>query len=232
MYFKIITIFIVLFSMSLFAQEEVVKDTVGDTKYREDQFYIGLTFNLLTNKPASMDQNGFSGGFHAGFIRDMPINKRRNVAIGVGLGFSMNTYNQNLFVGETENNESIFTVLDPQTEYNKNWFSTYLIEAPIQFRWRTSTASSYKFWRIYSGLQLGYVYAYKFNFEQTGNHVVQTDVPEFERLRLGATFTFGYETFNFHFYYGLNPLFKNATTGSNQALGINTFKLGLMFYIL
>ena len=103
---------------------------------------------------------------------------------------------------------------------------------PIQFRWRTSTAVNNKFWRIYSGLELGYVYAYKFNFEQPGNHVIQTDVAEFDPFRLGATFTFGYDTFNFHFYYSLNSFFKDATTTDNTPVDINTFKLGLMFYIL
>ena len=223
---------ILLMSASLWAQNEIAKDSVIDTAYREDQFYFGITFNLLTNTPAGMEQNGFSGGLHTGFIRDMPFNERRNLAIGVGLGFSMNTYNQNLFVGEAESETSIFTVLDSQNEYDKNWFSTYLVEMPIQFRWRTSTAVNNKFWRIYSGLELGYVYAYKFNFEQPGNHVIQTDVAEFDPFRLGATFTFGYDTFNFHFYYSLNSFFKDATTTDNTPVDINTFKLGLMFYIL
>lgn len=218
----------------LYSQEESIPilDSVIDNQYREDQFYIGLTFNLLLNKPEGMEQNGFSGGLHLGFIRDMPVNTRRNVAIGVGAGFSMNTYNQNLFVGEETDGSSIFNVIDPQLEYDKNWLTTYLVEAPIQFRWRTSTATSYKFWRIYTGLQLGYVFAYKFNFEETGNQVIQTDVPEFDRFRLGATFTFGYETFNFYFYYSLNPFFKDASLIDNSPVEVNTFKLGLMFYIL
>ncbi|MFI8378450.1 porin family protein [Leeuwenhoekiella sp. NPDC079379] len=203
-----------------------------DQKYREDQFYIGVTFNLLTNKPQELSQNGFSGGLHLGYIRDMPINKQRNLAIGIGAGFSMNTYNQNLFVGEDQSNTTIFNVIDSGYDYDKNWLSTYLIEAPIQLRWRTSTAADYKFWRVYTGLQLGYVYAYKFNFEETGNQVVQTDVPEFDRYRLGLTFTFGYDTFNFHFYYNLNPFFKDGTLINGQPLELNSFKLGLMFYIL
>ena len=97
-----------------FAQDSLV--TTIDTasvyqKYREDQFYLGLTFNLLTNKPEAMEQNGFSGGLQFGFIRDMPINKQRNWAIGVGAGISMNTYNQNLFVGEPLQKRVFFRLL-------------------------------------------------------------------------------------------------------------------------
>lgn len=219
--------------ISIYGQETVETDSiVVDNKYREDQFYLGITFNLLTNKPSTLEQNGFSGGLHLGFIRDMPINERRNWAIGVGAGLSMNTYNQNLFVGEAENEESIFNIIDNQIDYDKNWFSTYLVEMPLQLRWRTSTASNYKFWRIYTGLQLGYVYAYKFNFEQENNHVVQTDVPEFDRYRLGLTFSFGYDTFNFYFYYNLNPFFKDTVSTEGLPIELNSLKLGLMFYIL
>ncbi|MAW93605.1 MULTISPECIES: porin family protein [unclassified Leeuwenhoekiella] len=214
-------------------QEPTVTDSViVDSKYREDQFYLGVTFNLLTNKPTTMEQNGFSGGLHFGFMRDMPLNARRNWALGLGAGLSMNTYNQNLFVGETESEETIFRIIDSQINYDKNWFSTYLVEAPLQLRWRTSTASTYKFWRIYTGLQLGYVYAYKFNFEQPDNQVIQTDVPEFERYRLGLTFSFGYDTFNFFFYYNINPFFKGAVTNEGNPVELNSLKLGLMFYIL
>lgn len=228
-----VALFAIIICSNAFAQEVMDVDSISlDEKYREDQFYLGVTFNLLTNKPSNLEQNGFSGGLHLGFIRDMPINQRRNWAIGLGAGLSMNTYNQNLFVGENETEETIFTIIDSQTDYNKNWFSTYLIEAPLQLRWRTSTASNYKFWRIYTGLQLGYVYAYKFNFEQKGNHVVQTDVKEFDPYRLGLTFSFGYDTFNFYFYYNLNPFFKGALSNEELPIELNSLKLGLMFYIL
>ena len=233
---KIISLFyLTLIATKLCAQDfaQQNQDSIIDNKYREDQFYVGVTFNLLVNKPKGMDQNGFSGGLHAGYIRDMPINQRRNVSIGLGGGFSMNTYNQNLFIGEEQSGESIYKILDKSTQYSKNWLTTYLLEAPIQFRWRTSTAKNDKFWRLYTGLKLGYVYAYKANFEETNNQVVQTDIPELDKFRAGATFAFGYGTFNFYFYYSLTPLFKDAQINSTQEdVGLNTFKLGLIFYIL
>lgn len=232
---KILLLFFVLFSLATsFAQTAAVDSILKpiDSLYREDQFYVGLTFHLLTNLPESVTQSGFSGGFHAGFIRDFPLNERRNIAIGAGLGWSINSYGQELFIGEDENNNTIFRNLrDPEVEYDFNRFSTQLLELPLEFRWRTSTPESYRFWRIYTGLKLGYVYYFKSNFKQGDNQVTQTDVPELERLRLGATFTFGYNTFNFHVYYGLNPFFKDAKL-NNTPLELSIFKLGLMFYIL
>lgn len=206
--------------------------TVIDSLYREDQFYLGLTFQLMGDLPEDVSQSGFSGGIHLGFIRDMPINKQRNISIGAGLGWSLNSYGQELFIGEDSDGQTIFRNLNNQDiVYDTNRFSTQLVEVPLEFRWRTSTPESYKFWRVYTGFRLGYAYYFKSNFKQGGNQVIQTDVPEFERFRLGTTFTFGYNTFNFHVYYSLNPFFKDAQLNDSQ-LGITTFKLGLMFYIL
>ncbi|MGM0933732.1 MAG: porin family protein [Bacteroidota bacterium] len=205
--------------------------SVIDSLYREDQFYIGLTFNLIDQKPSSISQSGFSGGLHLGFIRDFPLNKQRNIAIGTGLGWSLNSFGHNLFIGQTSDGESIFRSLDRSFDYDTNRFTTQLIEAPIEFRWRTSSAESYKFWRVYTGLKLGYIYKFKSNFIQPGNQVVQYDLPELNRFRLGANLTFGYNTFNFHFYYSLNPLFNDAKVDDSE-IGMHLVRLGLMFYIL
>lgn len=208
-------------------------DTLVDTKYREDQFYLAVTFNLLVNKPDNLQQNGFSGGLHFGAIRDMPINAKRNWAIGLGAGFSMNTYNQNLLIGETTGKSTTFEIIESNRDYNKNWLSTYLVEFPLQLRWRTSTPTTNKFWRIYSGVQLGYIFAHKANFEDTATRIVNTDIPELEKLRYAATFSFGYETFNFYFQYNITPFFNSdVRTIDDQALELNNFKLGLIFYIL
>ena len=60
--------------------------TVDDPKYREDQFYFGITHSILMNKPQGYKPNSFSTGISFGFLRDFPLNKRRNVAIAPGVG--------------------------------------------------------------------------------------------------------------------------------------------------
>ena len=205
--------------------------TVIDSLYREDQFYVGLTFNLIDQKPASISQSSFSGGIHFGFVRDFPLNRQRNIALGAGLGWSLNSYGHNLFIGEASNGETIFRSIDRSLDYDTNRFTTQILEAPIEFRWRTSTAESYKFWRVYTGLKFGYIYNFKSNFVQPGNQVIQRDLPELDRLRLGANLTFGYNTFNFHFYYSLNPLFSDGRVDDAE-IGMHLVRIGLMFYIL
>lgn len=210
----------------------VVGERKVDSLYREDQFYIGFTFNLLLNKPKNIDQSGFSGGLQLGYLRDIPLNKSRTLAIAPGLGGSINTYGQNLLVSENEKDESLFITLDEDYDYNKNRFTTYLLEAPLELRWRSSTPNSYKFWRVYAGFKLSYLYHFKSKYDGTPNNVVQTKVEELNRWRYGAIFTFGYNTFNFHFYYSLNALFDGRTYESNQELGLHPLKIGLTFYIL
>ncbi len=221
--------------LSSFGQETVndsIPEIEVDSLYREDQFYLGVTFNLLLNRPSKISLSGFSGGLHLGFIRDMPINKRRNVAIGLGLGYSLNVYNHDLFVGEEEGTETtIFRDLE-DIDFSTNRFTTHLIEAPLEFRWRTSVPQTHKFYRIYTGIRMGYMYSFVSNFKQPGNQVRQTEIDELNRWRMGATFTFGWNTFNFHFYYSLNTLFNSEALIEGQEVGLNPVRIGLMFYIL
>lgn len=230
---QLLFVFVLFFFHPLFAQTSDEETTVIDSLYREDQFYLGFTFNLLSHLPSDVSQSGFSGGLHLGFIRDMPVNKHRNLALGVGLGWSINTYAQDLFIGENQAGQTIFTAInDNEVDYESNRFVTYLVEAPIEFRWRSSTASSFNFWRVYAGLKPGYIYYFKSNFKQPGNQVVQTEVDELNRFRLGATLAVGYNKVNFYFYYSLIPFFNGETQLNGEKVGGKTFKIGLMFYIL
>ncbi|MDB9828295.1 PorT family protein [Flavobacteriaceae bacterium] len=222
-----------LFCVSaLFAQNEVALDSL-DTTYREDQFYFGITYNALVDTPELVDTRGLTGSVHFGFTRDMPINKRRNLSVALGIGASFDEYGSTLFIGEDQANRTIFTSLsDNDVTYDVNRFSTSSIEVPLEFRWRSSSAQNYTFWRFYAGVRLGYTYWYKSSFKQDGNTVTQTDIPEFNKMRLGATLSLGYNTVNFYAYYGITPFFDNAVTTNGTPIDMRTLKLGLLFFIL
>ena len=224
--------FYLLCAVSLMAQDTVPNADL-DHNYREDQFYAGVTYNLVTSVPSSINLRGVSGGVNFGFLRDMPINEKRNIAIAIGAGLAFDRYGYNLFIGEDANENTIFRSLGSEVEFDTSRFSTATIEAPLEFRWRTSTAEEYKFWRIYGGVRVGYTYWYRAFFVQPNNEVSQTNIPEFEKLRLAATLNFGYSTFNFYAYYSINTFFKNAfLEGTNEPLDFRTLKLGVVFYIL
>lgn len=200
--------------------------------YREDQFYVSITYNLLNLKPDNVNQSGFSSGFHFGFIRDMPINARRNLAIGLGIGLSTNSYNQNIAITES-NNEIAYNIIDErEINISKNKFTTYLVEVPLEFRWRTSSASEYNFWRIYSGIKFGYLVYNTTKINSDSGNVKLSNVEDFNRLQYGITLSAGYGTWNFHVYYGLNSIFDNSARLNGESIDMASLKLGLMFYIL
>ena len=200
--------------------------------YREDQFYASVTYNLINNKPDGVSQNGFSSGFHLGFIRDMPLNERRNLALGLGFGLSTNSYNQNISILETNNSITYSIIDESEINVSKNKFTTYLVEVPLEFRWRTSTATEYNFWRIYTGLKFGYLLYNSSKYKSDNGNQNLSNINDFYKLQYGLTLSVGYGTWNFHVYYGLNPIFKNDAKLSAETIDISSLKIGLIFYIL
>ncbi|WP_298329073.1 porin family protein [uncultured Dokdonia sp.] len=221
-------------TIGLMAQEEAISyEEEVDSLYREDQVYVGVTFNLLSNKPASFSQNGLSAGVQVGVIRDFPINKRRNKAIGVGIGLALDTYNQNLFIGEEMAGEvTNYEILDDQINEEVNRFTTYTLEFPLEYRWRTSTPTKYSFWRIHAGVKLGYLFRFKSTFQDASADIVRTDLPEINNFQYGPSFSFGYGAFNFQGYYGLSTLFNDDAQIDGDNVNLQVIRLGLVFYFL
>ncbi|MGK4566852.1 porin family protein [Flavobacterium sp. 3HN19-14] len=222
-------------ALNAFSQElpAVVKpqDTLFtkiDSLYREDQFYFGVTINLLQQKPPGLKQNGLSTGINLGFLRDMPVNKKRTWAIAAGLGLSYNKYHQNMKV--TENTGVInYEIVGGET-YSRNKLEQLFLDVPIEICWRNSTFESHKFWRIYTGFKFRYLLFNKTKYVGDTEYAI-TGNNDFNKLQYGPFLSFGYNTWNFHAYYALNPLFKSAKI-NGQPVDMRTLNLGLMFYIL
>ena len=131
-----------------------------DSLYREDQFYAGITYNALQNTPEGVSQKKFTPSFSFGILRDMPINKSRNIAFALGLGYSINNYNENLLITQNAGKRNYATI-EPDIDYDKNKLILHYVDFPVEFRWRTSTPQSHKFYRIYTGFKASYlVYDY------------------------------------------------------------------------
>ena len=186
-------VFLFLFCNFVGAYAQSNKAAELDSLYREDQIYIGVTYNALVNLPSGVSQNSFSTGFHLGVIRDFPINKRRNVAIGLGLGYSINTFNQNIRISSTT--PTTYTILE-DINYSKNNFSQHLLELPLEFRWRTSNAETYKFWRVYTGVKMGYLLASKSVYKGELDNETHRGLTGMNPWQYGLTLSVGYNTWN------------------------------------
>lgn len=196
-----------------------------DLKYREDQFYFGITHSILQDKPAGFSPRTLSLGVQFGFLRDFPINEKRTIAIAPGVGYSYLNLNNNLAV-KTSNE---FVVMD---DYNKNSQNRHYIDFPLELRWRTSTPDSHKFWRAYVGVKASYLLTNKNNSsDDVGTSFLQKNTVNLNKWTYSMYVSAGFNTWNLHISYGLNTIYKeNLLEGDSNKL--RYFNAGLMFYIL
>jgi hypothetical protein len=205
-----------------FAQTDV---KVADSLFREDQFYISVSYNLLQHKPADFSQYSFSSGFTAGFLRDFPISKNRHWSIAPGLGYAYNNLKQNI------NIQGVSEPSDFTSDVVRSSIQLHYLELPLEIRWRNASPESHKFWRIHAGFKTSYLLGGKFNYESdiigNGTENIKSVLNKFQ---YGVYLSFGFNTWNPYIYYGLNPIFdKNETALENNVSALN---IGLKFYIL
>ncbi len=212
----------------LFSQERPNFAQV-DSLYREDQFYIGLTYNTLLNMPTGITQNKFTPSFTFGVLRDFPINKKRTFAIAPGLGYQIQNYNQNILISELN---GIVQYQEIQaSSYEKNKLTLNYIDLPIELRWRNSTPQSHVFWRIYTGFKCSYLVYDRSKYIDSQGEIRVENNKDLNKLLYAVYLSIGRNTWNFHLQYGLNPIFKSAQLNATS-IQMNPLHIGLMFYIL
>lgn len=219
---RYLIVFILFFtSINLFSQKDSLR--VGDW-YLEDQLYLSVTYNTLKNQPKDANSSGFSYGLSAGYIRDIPFSKQGNWAAGLGAGYNYDSFNHSLRVDENGN-------LTTPTGLSSSKILLHNIEFPIQLRWRTSTATTYSFWRIYAGIRLSYNLSNTFKYAYENQNFNFSNVDSYNKFQTGLELSAGYGAFNFYMYYGLTPIYKNVTI-ENEKVNTKIAKFGLIFYLL
>ena len=127
--------FFLLFSLLFFIQSSFSQSDKIKESYREDQFYFGSSYFIQTESLEDFKQNGFSGNFQFGFIRDFSINKTSTKAVGIGLGFERNFFTSNIQPSEIDGNIDYGIVVSRFLE-SKNKISFSSVVLPIEYRWR------------------------------------------------------------------------------------------------
>ncbi|NKI25529.1 PorT family protein [Arenibacter sp. 6A1] len=224
-------ILIFLFTQPFVHSQEIEQSAAAASNYLEDQFYLGVTYNLFTKLPKDISHRNLSYGLQGGFIKDIPLNEARTIAMGAGIGFGINSYYTNLLASKTDENIT-YSRIESKTDYSRNKIETHMLEFPLEFRWRNSTPEEYKFWRVYGGLKFGYVVNARSKYVSDLENISFSN-EEIKKFQYGLTFSVGYNTFNFHAYYALSPLFnKDVTLDSGEQLKVKPLRVGLIFYIL
>mgnify|MGYP000998659883 FL=1 len=216
----LVSLFFLFFVTIGFSQSET--KPVVDSLFREDQFYVSISYNFLQNKPDNFSQYSFSTGLSAGFLRDFPISDNRHWAIAPGIGYSFNDLKQNIDFSSISNSTD--------TEIVKSRIILHYVDFPLELRWRNATPDSHKFWRIYGGFMASYLINGKFKYEGSFGSGTENINDLLNKFQYATYLTFGFNTWNAYIHYGLNPFFdKDKTTTENN---VTTLKIGLMFYIL
>lgn len=216
----LVSLFFIFFVSIGFSQSET--KPVVDSLFREDQFYVSISYNILQKTPDNFNQYSFSTGLSAGFLRDFPISENRHWAIAPGIGYSFNDLKQNIDFSSISNGS--------ETEIVKSRILLHYIDLPLEIRWRNATPDSHKFWRIYGGFMASYLLNGKFKYEGSFGSGTENINDLLNKFQYATYLTFGFNTWNAYIHYGLNPFFdKNKTATENN---VTTLKIGLMFYIL
>ena len=219
--------FFFLFSLLFLNQLSFTQSNESKEDYREDQFYFGSSYFIQTQPIDEFKQNGFSGNFQFGFIRDFPLNDSSTKAIGIGFGYERNFFTSNIQPVESDSYIDYRIVVSRFLE-SKNKISFSSLVIPLEYRWRRSSIDQYKFWRIYSGFKL------KKNFPLYSNPSYGSEITinDIEDWTTSIYINAGYNTWNISLEYDLNPLLKNKKTTNGENLNISFFRLGLVFYLL
>ena len=196
-------------------------------KYREDQIYFSVYYNSLGSQLDNFKENKFSSSFNMGFIRDIPISKSGKFALGLGFGYGTNSFNNNMKL--SSNNQSLYELFSNRDAPTKNTFNFSEIQFPLEIRWRNSSPSNYKFWRIYAGLKYSKVLQSAFKHDSSLEKYKLTNLP-INLDQLGLTLNIGYNTWNIGLYKSLRPFFNKNI--QSLPLELEQFKVGLIFYIL
>lgn len=216
--------------LALYAQEDT-SSAMADQKYLEDQFYLGVSYNILLNRPQGISMRSLSYGLFGGFIKDIPLNEDRNLGFGLGVGYGINSYYTNLLATETPDGIE-YSIIGRDTSFKRSKIETHGLEVPLEFRWRTSNPISHKFWRIYTGVKFSYIFASRSRFvsDTITTSFTNGDVRQFQ---YGLILSLGYNTFNLHAYYALQDLFNDdVQTIDGSRLGFVPLHIGIIFYIL
>ncbi len=231
---KLLFILLTLSLLPTYSQSDTKIDSLykPDKYYLEDQLYFGISYIILKNLPDGIAQNGFSNSIKFGFIRDIPINEKRNLGFGIGLGYSRDVYYHNLRVSVDESTGNLqYQILDAG-DFKTNSFTIHKIDLPFEIRIRGSRSNKFKFWRVYSGIITSYDFSAESQFTTSNVNVTYKNLKIINPIKFGLNISAGYGLWNFNFYYGLSNIMKKGLKYNDLDIKMNDMHFGVIYYFL
>ena len=213
---RILALLLCFFATMVVAQE---------ANFREDQLYFSIAYPYFSTPPQGLIQNKLSYSLSAGFVRDIPINKTRRLAIGLGLGWDKTTVFTNTRFQAVDGSINASVL---QEDVTRNSLQVQSVAIPLVLRWRNATEQKHAFWRIHSGISLHFPFNLKTTFEGQDGVETREFLPH-EQSLLRWNLHFGFNTWNISIVHDLQPWTSVTHLGKNQ--DIKFTKIGLIFYL-
>jgi len=208
--------FLVLFSATLFAQEEDLE--ISNRFGKADRLMIDLYNDIWLGAPDSIDFKGYNPGAAVSVVKDFPFGSTNfSFAIGLGIGAHNMRYNAHIYTNPTTFENYFVNRVDTPKQYK---LVLSFIDIPAEIRFRTKRDNVFRF---AVGAKIGY---------NINNHIKHVDddfkmktynIEYLNMIRYGLTARVGYKWFNLYVYYGLSTLFeeKHGPEMAPLSLGIS-----------
>ncbi|MDG1822200.1 MAG: outer membrane beta-barrel protein [Flavobacteriaceae bacterium] len=205
-------------SNALFAQDSA-------PSFREDQIYLSVGYPFFSESSETLIQNKLSYALSFGFVRDMPINKSRTLALGMGLGWDMATLFTNTRFFNTSNSITASII---EEDYQQNYISVQSLAIPFEFRWRNATETNHAFWRIHAGVSLHVPLKLSSFYKDANGVSSRISLPSNSTVfRLNVHF--GFNTWNISLTHDLQPW--TQTEGLVDNINMRFSRIGFIFYV-
>jgi len=194
-------IFLALFSISLFAQEEDID--VSGRFGKADRLMVDLYNDIWQGAPDTIDFNGYNPGASVSLMQDFPFGSTNfSFAVGLGVGTHNMRYNANILKNPLGVSYFVNRADTPKTY---KMVQSY-IDVPLELRFRTKSDNVF---RIAVGGKIGYEINNHIKHVDEGFKTKTFNIDNINKLRYGITARVGYKMFNAYVYYGLSTLFED-----------------------
>jgi len=216
----VFTLFTILcFNISgqgLFEYFKLTADSDGPEKF--DRIVLDVNWNHWLSAPEGVSQGYYSFGVSTYWFKDIPISKKSNFAIAIGLGFdSHNVHHDGKFDFVPDDNGEIYTDLIPHAKdyiFYKNKIALNYVDVPFEFRIRTMNKTleeKMKFnFRLYLGFKAGVLVNDHLKINDTESKIKVFNIPNVLPYRYGPTLRIGFNKIAFNAFYSLTNVFEET----------------------
>lgn len=179
----------------------------------KDKFIFEITHCGLLNMPKGVKNDWWSRGANLFLYFDYPFGKS-NFSFAWGAGIASHNVSGNAnFIYKLDSLGNEQTIIEPrEIPYRKNILGAKIVEVPVEFRFRTRRARSFK---MTFGMKAGYtVQNFRKIFDANGK-AKYFDVHNYNPLRYGVTFRIGYEQIYLCGFYSLSEIIKKGKGTGN-----------------